>query len=295
MESTELVKCGLDVVENIITYLAKDAVGAEFLSRYTNSREAQNVSAEEQKNALKKLIESSSQMDSNTKLISENAEINIKRLESVFETIKDLKKSVQKIEEEHAHYVEKFKTLHQQTKDIINLADAIQSISEQTNLLSFNASIEAAHAGAVGAGFRIIANEVKKLADNTKNTTEKIKNNVEKLKISIGELEDSTKSNASSLNGLTKEADKTLEYFETVSKQNSENNVNVEKISESISSNVRFINDIIKNIQDSEDKNKENVDLFADCASRNQMLFNDLYSFAYEIKAIFEDLNEIEI
>ena len=36
--------------------------------------------------------------------------------------------------------------------------------------------------------------------------------------------------------------------------------------------------------------NKDNVNLFADCASRNQMLFNDLYSLVYEVKAVLQDL-----
>ena len=71
-----------------------------------------------------------------------------------------------------------------------------------------------------------------------------------------------------------------------------ENNDNVEKISGRISENVHSINGIIDTIRQYEQMNKDNVTLFADCASRNQMLFNDLYSLAYEIKAIFEDLGK---
>ena len=290
LERTELVKSGLDAVASMIEYLAKDAIGAEFLSEYTSSREVQNIATEKQKNALNKLIESSSAMDEETKKISENAGHNIERLVSVYSEIETLRNSVQRIEEEHKHYVEKFKILHQEAKDIMALVEAIQNISEQTNLLSFNASIEAAHAGTVGAGFRIIANEVKKLAGNTKGTTEKIKHEVEKLTKSLVELENGTKSNASSLDGLTKEATETLERFDKVRKLNSENNANVEKISTSISANVKAINSMIKTVQEADDVASKNVELFADCASRNQMLFNDLYSFAYELKAIFEDL-----
>jgi len=292
MESIELVKSGLDVVETLIEYLAKDAIGIDFLSEYITSHDIQDSSTEKQKNALNKLIESSTEMEEETKIISENASNNIKRLGTVFESIENLKDSVQKIEEEHKRYVEKFKILHKETQDIITLIEAIQNISEQTNLLSFNASIEAAHAGTVGAGFRIIANEVKKLAGNTKNTTEKIKHNVDNLRKSIIELEDGTKANAVSLNGLTKEADATLSRFDKVSKMNSENNENVEKISQNISENVQSINSIIKTVQEADAVSKKNVELFADCASRNQMLFNDLYSFVYEIKAIFEDLKK---
>ncbi len=290
LEKTELVKSGLNAVQSMIEYLAKDAIGGEFLSEYTSSKELQNSATEKQKAALNKLIESSSAMDDETKKISESAGQNIKRLQTVYSEIETLRNSVQKIEEEHKRYVEKFKVLHQEASNIMSLVEGIQNISEQTNLLSFNASIEAAHAGAIGAGFRIIANEVKKLAGNTKGTTEKIKQEVEKLTKSLVELEDGTKANAASLDGLTLEADNTLERFEKVRKINSENNANVENISASISSNVKAINSMIKNVQEADDVSNRTVALFANCASRNQMLFNDLYSFAYELKAVLEDL-----
>jgi methyl-accepting chemotaxis protein len=290
LERAELVKGGLNAVQSMIEYLAKDAIGGEFLSEYTSSKELQSNATEKQKVALNKLIESSSQMDEETKKISESAGQNIKRLQAVYSEIETLRNSVQKIEEEHKRYVEKFKVLHQEASNIMSLVDGIQNISEQTNLLSFNASIEAAHAGAVGAGFRIIANEVKKLAGNTKGTTEKIKQEVEKLTKSLVELEDGTKANAASLDGLTKEADSTLERFDKVRRINSENNANVENISSSISSNVKSIHSMLKNVQEADDVGNRTVALFADCASRNQMLFNDLYSFAYELKAVLEDL-----
>lgn len=57
---------------------------------------------------------------------------------------------------------------------IIDLTNAIISISEQTQMLSLNASIEAARAGENGKGFAVVAEEVGKLADATSQTAKEI-------------------------------------------------------------------------------------------------------------------------
>lgn len=168
--------------------------------------------------------------------------------------------------------------------------DEIQNISEQTNLLSFNASIEAAHAGAAGAGFRIIANEVKQLSDSTKKAAERISENIGRLGKSISLLGSDTQNNSKNLRGLSDQADKTLERFDMMRKINGENNENVNRIGQKVSTNIQNINSLIEQIQHFDDLNKKTVNLFAECASKNQMLFNDLYSFSYEVKAVLEDL-----
>lgn len=60
------------------------------------------------------------------------------------------------------------KTLNQSIEDIMVLVD---NISEETNLLALNASIEAARVGEAGKGFAVVANEVRNLADQSKHST----------------------------------------------------------------------------------------------------------------------------
>lgn len=66
--------------------------------------------------------------------------------------------------------------------EIETVVDAIDRVSKQTNLLALNASIEAARSGRAGAGFAVVANEVKALANHTAELTHQVAGQLDLLR-----------------------------------------------------------------------------------------------------------------
>lgn len=73
------------------------------------------------------------------------------------------------------------KKLDEKSKEITSMAYTISQVSEQTKMLSLNASIEAARAGEQGKGFAVVANEIGNLAKQTNSSTKTINNLVNEI------------------------------------------------------------------------------------------------------------------
>jgi len=162
-------------------------------------------------------------------VLKEN-ESNIKAMSSEILSIKDSAYATNEV----------FDGIQQQMEEIVKVVEQLKSIASSTNMLSLNASIEAARAGAAGAGFAVVAEKVQQLAiDSNKcsNLVEQIVVNmetqVEKTRKQMTESTENVDSSLASIDALNKGFHELLTSFTALYENIAEHDTSVGNLSES--------------------------------------------------------------
>ena len=165
-------------VENLlqIVYKINDNIERQF-----SSVEQTSASVEEMISNISSIARNTNNANTLFKKLLVEVEKGMDVVESVIESIRNVE------------------TSNEQIKNIINI---IQNISEQTNLLAMNASIEASHAGDNGRGFLVIADEIRSLAEHTTENAKSITTIIKEVTKRIEESVEFADSSGKTLNNV---------------------------------------------------------------------------------------------
>lgn len=164
--------------------------------------------------------------------LKENNEIG---MDSIEELINKFSENIESTE----NIFYEIQNLSQKSQSIGNIIETINSIAQQTNLLSLNAAIEAARAGEAGKGFAVVAEEIKKLAEQSADSTHE----VDKILIEILNIVENTRKTMSKNKDIVMESNSKLNITVNVFK-------NIVDSSEKVMQDISILNNELKVIED---------------------------------------------
>ena len=150
-----------------------------------------------------------------------------KRIEVINKRVQDFKGKIGKIEE---------------------IVDLVKKVSNQSNLLALNASIESARAGDAGRGFAVVAEQIRQLAEQTKKSTEDITRIANELSTDANEVAESVKGTIAAAGVQSGKIETASESFKSL-------NENMEKLI----GHVDDVNKQVNGLSESNNKIVENI------------------------------------
>lgn len=158
-----------------------------FAGLQASSSVEQSAAAAESAASCTEVASISANISENSGKVVEAAEGALQVSRKGQDRIRETKSSFQEIGGKVEDINQSVSRLEEQSRDITGIVIIIEEISDQINLLAFNASLEAAGAGEHGRRFGVVAGEILRLANRTSESTRRIKAIIERMRDMIGD------------------------------------------------------------------------------------------------------------
>lgn len=293
------VNTGIKNINELYQYLSSES---ENLSKQTQL--VSNSSNEVISQVSKMQANINNQNDSLVGTLTEMSRV-VKRLSKISEIAESRKSSMNEMIHNFDVQLSQIKNLEndvarvqESSKQIETFVDTVNKIASQTGLLAMNASIEAAHAGTLGKGFNVIAQEIRKLSEQTSSNATQI---TEKLSENAELVESATRSAnncASYTEKSNTELHTTIQDIEEILAGISEMNESTDEVMNSLQKLEGDANDtdtmVKKSVEQINNQNNtiESISVFANTLKQR---VDSLDSVLNSIKNAMSNVNEVAL
>ena len=182
-----------------------------------------------------------------------------------------------------------FQELEEAIESIRASASGIESVAEQTSLLSLNASIEAARAGEAGKGFAVVATEVQSLSQEIQQLVDRVNSSLQLVNSSISKMNVSVSSSTDMMTANLGNTQKIDDDFSRIIDETDkiENiNKNIVSMSEVADGELLRIKDFVKESSDSYIKAGEFISQVESNTKSKGIMYEDITNIAEQLEIL---------
>jgi len=244
----------------------------------------QAASASEANATVKEISKTAQNLASTMNTVAKMADNTSRVANSVLSSITSIKSTMQNISDASLDINSKLININEKTANINQVITTITKVANQTNLLSLNAAIEAEKAGKYGAGFAVVALEIRRLADQTAVATLEIEEMIRDMQNAVNDGVVSVETFAKQTNASSHESVKISDELITLIEQTTE-----------LQPKIAVVNTSMQNQSEAASQIKEAMQQLSSAAAQTRDSLLELNNASDKLSNTVEELNyEVE-